>query len=197
MSTPALALVELIPPPEDHDHRFPPITFAGKTWDMSHLDSFAFRCEIQPGLKVDVVILFSCHVFTHSLNRDARDPKAIPAAEIYDDGRERRVLDASRYELSCLLLRNMVQELPKRTITVASSDRNNYVTWEVHSNGTKSVYAVYFEIKKDSTRKRRLVLRIQSAYLLEEGLPKRQQKAGKVSWSKLIKATYEGRKIRP
>lgn len=195
-----LALVELEPveAPEDAQHRFAAITYKGKTWDLSHLDSFAFRCEVTPGVLVDVVVFFSCHCFTHSLKKDRRPRHLIPDAEIFNDGREERVLDQERYELSLLLLSNMARELPKRRIIVADENRHNYMTGEVHNrDGSKSLYAVFFEAARDKKRKGRVLLYIQSAYRLEKGLKKRQKEAGKVSWRKLVKAAYDGKTIRP
>lgn len=193
-----LAEVEVIETPSDAQHRFPPINYLGAIWDLSHLDSFAFRCEVAVGAKIDVVVLFSCHCFTHSLRRDPRRRDEIPAAEIYSDGREVRVLSPRRYELSLLLLRNMTTELPKRHINIANEERKNYMTWQAHNaDGSVSIYAVFFDTERDTSRRGRVVLRIQSAYVLEKGLTKRQKDAKKVKWGTLVKATYEGRKIRP
>lgn len=56
-------------------------------------------------------------------------------------------------------------------------------------------YVIFFEPEKDSKRKKRVLLRVQSAYFVD-ALTKRQQQAGKVTFASLVKATYEGRKIR-
>lgn len=42
----------------------------------------------------------------------------------------------------------------------------------------------------------RLVLRIQSAYLLDSGLTNRQTKGGKIAFRTLLRATYLGKRIR-
>ena len=72
--------------------------------------------------------------------------------------------------------------------------------WESQSaigTAPASVYAVFFDVEKDNKRRRRLILRIQSAYLLTRGLTKRQKSAKKVGWNVLLKAAYENRAIRP
>ncbi|MDN7468251.1 hypothetical protein QZM43_21190 [Burkholderia orbicola] len=58
------------------------------------------------------------------------------------------------------------------------------------------MYAVFFEVSKDRIRKRRLILRVQSAYMLDGGLNRRQREARKVALRTLLRASLEGRKIR-
>ena len=70
--------------------------------------------------------------------------------------------------------------------------RQNFFTLEVvDPDGQSRRYAVFLEPKKDARRKRRILLRVQSAYILDR-LPNRLQKAGKVTLSKLLRATYLG-----
>jgi hypothetical protein len=178
-------------------HRFPGVVYGGVAWDLSHLDSFAFRMDLRLGGEVSVLVLFSCHCFSHSFQRDVRSPQLIPESEIYDDGRERRVLSPERYALSRKLLRNIVMHLPSRRITRAGGNQPNFVTVEnANCDGTSSLYAVFFDVERDRSRRRRLVLRIQSAYALDGGLTKRQAKAGKVTFETLLRAAYLGKKIR-
>lgn len=54
---------------------------------------------------------------------------------------------------------------------------------------------MFFEVKRDSRRKKRILLHVQSAYLLDT-LTDRKKKAGKVRFHVLLKAAYEGRKIK-
>jgi hypothetical protein len=71
----------------------------------------------------------------------------------------------------------MVSNLSNRRITIANEKMPNFVTIEnVNADGTASLYAVFFEVKKGKSRRCRLVLRIQSAYLLDSGLTNRQVK---------------------
>lgn len=178
-------------------HRFKSIDYHGSVWDLSHLDSFAFKCDLGVSCAVTVVVMFSCHCFSRGVARDNRVRAQIPSAEIFDDGREQRVLDPVRYALSRLLLRDVVMTLANRPIVIADERRPNFVTMqETNADGTTSLYAVFFEVEKDRTRRQRLILRIQSAYPLEQELAKRQRQAKRVAFKTLLRATYEGRKIR-
>lgn len=173
-------------------HRFPTIKFQGTTWDLRHLDPFAFRADVgregEP-LFVDVVVLFACHCFTRG---DDRDTAA--AIDYYRDGREVRVLCEERYALSRRYLPQLVRELFERKIQVASS-LPNYITLEVIDERNPGLYAVFFEVEKDGARRKRMLLRVQSAYRIDS-LSRRQEKAGKVNFAVLLRATYEGRKIK-
>lgn len=180
---------------EDH-HRFENVLVDGASLDLSHLDAFALRMDPGLGFEVDVVVLFSCHCFTHAIADDHRAEMEIPSAEIFDDGRERRVVNIERYHLSKLHLVNIVKNLHQRTIHVAGVASPNFMTFEfIGADQVVKTYAVFFEVEKDSRRKRRLLLRIQSAYILDE-LTQRQKKAGKVRFTVLLKAAYERRPIR-
>ena len=63
------------------------------------------------------------------------------------------------------------------------------------AEGKKHRYAVYFEVTKDKKRKKRLILHVQSAYVPDQ-VTKRQEKAGKVSFTVLLRKAYLGEKIR-
>ena len=189
--------LQTVDSPPEPTQRFPEITYCGVQWDLSHLDSFTFKADLGLGSDITILVLFSCHCFTHSFQRDERPRHGIPIHEIYFDGRERRILNPQRYELSRRFLRNIVSNLSNRRITVANEKLPNFVTIEsVNTDGTTSLYAIFFEVKKDKSRKRRLVLRIQSAYLLDSGLTSRQTKGGKIAFETLLRATYLGKSIR-
>lgn len=190
-------VLQIIESPTDPTHRFAAVTYGEVQWDLSHLDAFTFKADLGVGSDITVLVLFSCHCFSHSFRWDQRARHTIPEGEIYDDGREQRVLNPKRYALSRKYLRNIISQFPSRRITVADEKQPNFVTLEnVNDDGTTSLYAVFFEVEKDRVRKRRLVLRIQSAYVLDNGLTKRQSKAGKVGFQTLLRATYTGKKIR-
>jgi hypothetical protein len=174
-------------------NRFSGVTFNGTPWDLSHLNAFALRVQIEQDLIVDVVVLFSCHCFTHDSKHDSR--ATIPHGELYRDGWEQRVLDPERLRLSRLFLPRMIHELPTRQIRVVA-DRENFFTLDVtDSNGQSVHYGVFFDVERDRRRKKRLLLRVQSAYPIAH-LSKRQDKAGKVNFPVLIRAVYNGRTIR-
>jgi hypothetical protein len=116
-------------------HRFPEIVFRGETWDLRHLDAFALRMDPDLGFEVDVVVLFTCHCFTHSIKRDVRAPLEISPEGIYEDNVERRVLSKERYDLSRRFLPGLVKDLPRRTIRYAGDDSLNYFTAEKDVSG--------------------------------------------------------------
>ena len=179
-------------------HKFSGVSWKGFPWDLSHLGAFAMRVDPGLGYDIDVVVLFSSHCFSQSFKRDGRNPAQVPADEIFDDGRERRVLHPPRYEMSRRYLPAMVKELHKRTIQIAASDRQNFVTFEEFDGDGKFVcrYGVFFEPTRDSHRKKRIVLRVQSAYAMEDGLTKRLSKPKKVNFLTLLRKVYLGEKIR-
>ena len=55
---------------------------------------------------------------------------------------------------------------------------------------------MFFSVERDARRKGRMILRVQSAYLLDGGLTKAQKEGRKVRLGTLLKAAYEGRPIR-
>lgn len=178
-------------------HRFGSVRFRGVEWDLSHLKPFGKRIEMElktGTIFVDVVFFHSCHCFTRSFSDTAGLPLT-PKAEVYSDGRETRRLDLERYTLSRALLPGIVSGLESRQIRIASG-LPNFFTIEVTAVSGRTVnYAVFFEVERDNTRKGRLLVRIQSAYPIEE-LPKRMRNAGKVKFATLLRAAYEGRTIR-
>jgi len=171
-------------------HRFPEIMFRGEAWDLRHLDAFALRMDPDLGFEVDVVVLFTCHCFTHSIKRDVRAPLEIPPDEIYGDDVEQRVLSKERYDLSRRFLPGLVKDLAKRTIRHAGDNSLNYFTAEVTGTKAPGMYVVFFEVLRDKRRKRRLLLCVQSAYRLER-LTNRLEKGGKVRFATLLRKTYQ------
>lgn len=178
-------------------HRFSGVAYFEEPWDLSHLDAFAIRVDPGLGYEVDVVILFSCHCFTKSYKSDGRAFESVPVGERFDNGRESRVLCPTRYALSKRFLPHLIKDLPTRSIQFARNDPLNFITIEMvdESAGGSQRYAIFFEVTRDSKRRKRVLLHVQSAYLLDE-LTKRQAKAGKVKFATLVKAVYENRKLK-
>jgi hypothetical protein len=174
-------------------HRFPAIGLRGEAWDLTHLDAFAIRIDPGLGFEVDVVVLFTCHCFSHSFRWDDRAPAEIPDEEVYDSGLERRVLSRDRYDLSRRFLPHVVKDLAQRLVRFAGDGATNYFTAEdLSQDPVPGTYAVFFEVERDKRRKRRMLLRIQSAYRLD-ALPKRLAKAGKIRFATLLRARYLGK----
>jgi len=177
-------------------NRFGPVNFDGQDWDLSHLKPFAFKQEVKltGGIKkeLDVIVLFSCHCFTAAARPgDEVDPK-----HWYDDGHETRVLNSARYELSGRLLPKMIHDLPGREIRTTGGDQGNYMTLEIEGpDGELKPYIAFFDVERDKRRKGRVILRVQSAYVRED-LGNRLKSGEKVNFHVLVRAAYEGKKIR-
>jgi hypothetical protein len=171
-------------------HRFPTINFRGEPWDLTHLDTFAIRIDPDLGFEIDVVVLFTCHCFSHSFESDDRAPLEIPDEEVFDNGLERRVLSKERYVLSRRFLPHLVKDLGKRLVRFAGT--TNYFTAEdLSQDPIPGKYAIFFEAERDKKRKKRLLLRIQSAYRVDS-LSNRLAKAGKIKFATLLRKTYQG-----
>jgi len=186
-----------VPMDEHHDvvaehHRFAGVTVGAEVWLFEHLKAFAMRVplELSPGKStdIDIVVLFSNHCFTRGLNPG----EVVDDELIVMDGSEKRVLDKERYALSRQYLPGLILELPTRHILVADPSRPNYVTFELPpaTPGADPVrYAVFFEVKKDSVRRKRMLLRVQSAYIVDKP-SKRLLKADKMRFQVILKRAY-------
>lgn len=172
-------------------YQYSSVEYQGETWDLSHLNPYAFKFELSAELKVDVVVFFACHCFTRG-EEDGDDE--LPDEDWYIDDHEARLYDPYRYELSKKFLPRLIQELAERRIT--STGKGNFATIEVtEQSGEKVPYMVFFDVVKDSARRRRMFLYVQSAYV-NESMTNRMKEGGKVSFRVLLKAKYEGRNIR-
>ncbi len=168
------------------------MVFRGATWDLAHLNPFAFR-DVANGTAVDVIVFFSCHCFTHKERDDART--VVPTAEIYNDGEETRVLNEDRYLLSRQMLPRLVQALKERHIRVLEGG-DSFVTIEAITHGGNAVhYLVLFTLRKDRLRKGRFLLRVKTAYV-RDVLTNELKKAGKVRFHVLLDKTARGEKIK-
>ncbi|WP_377157782.1 hypothetical protein ACFJIX_03500 [Roseateles sp. UC29_93] len=178
-------------------HRFRNVMRDGQAWDLSHLAPFAFRVDPGLGFEVTVVVAFSCHCFTRSIARDGRRRGEIPHTELFDDGREVRVLCERRYELSKRHLPELIRELRKRTIRIARDNPQNFVTTEqIEGPDTpERQYVVFFEVTRDSKRKGRLLLQVQSAYAVDVSAHERFRPRRRVAFFNLLKTTSLRRKI--
>ncbi|MDH0865677.1 hypothetical protein [Mitsuaria sp. GD03876] len=171
-------------------HRRRRVVRNGQPWDMSHLEPFAFRVDPGLGFDVVVVVYFSSHCFTRSLNWDGRSPSSIPSSELFFDGQDTRVLCEQRHALSLSHLPRLIRDLPRRVIRFARDLPQNFITVEpVDGEGGAAPrhYVVFFDISRDPKRKRRLLLKVQSAYL-KESLEPRLIKGRRISLSTLLKA---------
>lgn len=124
---------------------------------------------------------------------DERAPTEIPSEEIFDSGIERRVLDKERYELSRRFMPQLVKELDQRQIRFAGVAATNFFIAE-DLGSDSGLYAVFFEVKRDRRRKKRMLLYVQSAYRLDR-LKKRLANARKIRFRKLLRSTYLGKPV--
>ena len=173
-------------------NRFGTDFYGSEEWDLVHLRPYAFKQKItlkSAELEVYVVVIFSCHCFTRGIEHGDKE-------NLYFDEKERRALCPDRYQLSKDLLPQMVHELSKREIKTTGSDTGNYMTLElVSSDGISQPYIVFFEVSRDLKRKKRVILRVQSAHI-RDTLSQRMKEGRKVNFQVLVRAAYEGKKIR-
>lgn len=174
-------------------YQYESITYESETWCLAHLNPFAFKFSLSEELVVDVVVFFSCHCFTRGATKEERDD--LEEKYWYIDEYEARVLDPERYALSTQFLPRLIEELEKRHIK--STGKENFMTIEIIEKSGQSVpYVVFFDVFKDLKRKRRLLLTVQSAYVKEDST-NRMKSGKKVNFPVLLRAVYEGRKIKP
>jgi hypothetical protein len=140
-----------------------PFTYAGTIYDLSHLDSRTIDFEVpakndRPALHYMVDVAFGTHCFTRGLPKDGVYERELE----YRDGREVRVFDLRRLELS-KALPGIVETLVGRKCM--HGERGNFFTIAAtEENGTKIDYDVFFTVSK-SSQKGRLNLFLQSAYV--------------------------------
>lgn len=175
-------------------HRFGVVVYDDEEWDLTHLRPYAFRQTIKvqgKDFEVYVLVFFSCHCFTRSQGAG----EYVERQYLYYDEREKRVLCPDRYELSRQLLPKMVHELRTREIKTTGHPTGNYMTIELTDRmGISQPYVVFFEVEKDKKRKKRVILRVQSAHIRAE-FTKRMKEGRKVNFPILIGAAYQGKKI--
>jgi hypothetical protein len=172
--------------------RFAAVVMGTEVWRFDHLEPFAMRVplEVSPGnsVAIDIVVLFSNHCFTRGLGPG----EVVDTAHVIMDGGEKRVLDEVRYALSRQYLPGLILDLPNRHILVADRARPSFVTFELPQSAAGAPaawYAVFFELKKDSVRRKRMLLRVQSAYVLETP-SKRLLNADKMRFQVIMKRAY-------
>jgi hypothetical protein len=175
-------------------HGFMNVTYRGESWDLTHLNSFVLSIEIAPAMTIDVMVYFSCHCFTQSIEEHERQRSQ--RGEYYRDGLENRLLDPRRYELSRRFLPEIVLKLATRHIQALGGARPNYFTIEVFDEHGKTVpYTLFFEVVPSKTRKNRVVLFVQSAYVKEFWNRWDRQNAKKVRLATLVRRAYADRNL--
>jgi hypothetical protein len=169
--------------------KFPAFHHAGTVYDLSHLDPSVVQ-YVQAGTDTVAAKVYNVNVIytQHCFTRD------IPRSGIYDktlarrDGKEVRLFDVARWELS-KLLPGIVRTLAERSCQHAKE--NNFVTVEaVTEDGNVSEYDIFFVASK-AMRPGFINLLIQSAYVREQ-----KQTGKRVGFLKILFSALNGKKLK-
>jgi hypothetical protein len=138
----------------------------GRIYDLSHLHPRTLQFERPatenlPTVIFKVDVTFGQHCFSRGLPRVGTHDKALECT----DGRETRLFDFERWELS-KRLPEIIQTLDERKCR--NTGQGNFFTIEiVTESGRKRDYDVFFAASK-SSRKGTINLYVQSAYVREK-----------------------------
>jgi hypothetical protein len=168
--------------------KFPAFVHTGTVYDLSHLDPSVVE-YIQAGTETvaakvyKVNVIYTQHCFTRDIPRSGVYDKALE----HRDGKEVRLFDVDRWELS-KRLPEIVCALAERTCQHAKE--NNFVTVEsVTDDGSVVEYDVFFVASK-AARAGFINLFIQSAYLKEQ-----KQTGKRVGFLKILFSALSGKKL--
>ena len=172
---------------------FVPVIVGSETWTFDHLAPHSFPYEIESGGQVVTLVIdvsYSCHCFS----RDPSIDEVLPAELLYEHGRDRRILDAVRYEFS-KRLPGLIGDIEQRRILFAGPE--NFLTLEATSSeGVPGYYQVFFVLYRKVGAKQRLELRVQSAYWVSHLHPRALPTTlVKVRFKLIATAAYEGRRL--
>ena len=141
-------------------------TLRDETYDLTHLHSCMMQFQRpekdeKPATTFNVDVSYGLHCFTRKAPQAEQHDKRLE----YSDARETRLFDLKRYEYS-KLLPHIVKSLADRRCR--QTGFSNYLTIECRAENRKTVeYDVFFTVSK-SSRKGRLNLFIQSAYVRDD-----------------------------
>ena len=182
---------EIIPNAEEKKLmiKFPQFKHGGKIYDLSHLDP---RVEkfIRPGTAEKAAVVYNVNVIytQHPFTRDCPSGRYDKTLECRD-GREVRIFDVERWELS-KQLPQIVRELASRSCH--HTKKNNFVTAEmVLKDGKKMEYDIFFVASK-AARPGYINLIIQSAYLREK-----KQAEKRESFFNILFSALNNKKLKP
>lgn len=147
---------------------WPPFKLDGTIYDLAHLhpetvDYVKPAKGDDPERVYHVNVTYSLHCFTH----EPEDGEVVDPAMWCTDGRERRVFDLQRWQLSRLLpgiIRDLMQQ------KCFHGGNRNFLTIFIPNPADKAVlkYEVYFQVSRASQPKGYLNLYVQSAYVREQ-----------------------------
>lgn len=146
--------------------KFPAFHHDGTVYDLSHLDPSVVY-YVQAGTDTvaakvyKVNVIYTQHCFTRDLPRAGPYDKTL----VHRDGKEVRLFDVARWELS-KLLPGIVRTLAERSCQHAKE--NNFVTVEAVTEESKAVEYDIFFVASKAMRPGFINLVIQSAYIREQ-----------------------------
>lgn len=171
--------------------------YGGKTYDLSHLDSFSWIYEVMHGSdqqaskKYSINVNFSMHCFT---KQPLHDQASCNSDLFYKEPKEdNRIFCFERYELS--------KKLPE---IIKNLDHRN--CWHTHhghfftidlldQSGDSREYEIYFDVHKSN--RGWLTLVVKSAYVRDQKHGTTQPRKRKIRFSVIVKNKYENKKLRP
>jgi hypothetical protein len=169
--------------------KFPPKRHGGKVYDLSHLDPKVMQF-IRPGTAEKPAVVYHVNVMytQHPFTRDLPNGEYDKALECRD-GKEVRLFDVERWELS-KLLPAIIQDLPARVCQHGKD--NNFVTAEmILENGTTAEYDIFFVASK-AARPGFINLVIQSAYLRDK-----KQTGKREAFLNILYSALNGKRLKP
>ena len=174
--------------------RWKPHVTSDAVYSLAHLHPFRFPYQLSassryPETLVEIRVGFTIHCFTRS---PGQNEEALVEAR-YGDGRENRIFDISRYQLS-FALPGIIRSLSGRKCYFAKSE--NYLIVESQITADTIVqYGVFFDLRSRKLDGLKVIeLIVQSAYSLNE--QRLDSSRGRISFSALVGHALRGSKPR-
>ena len=170
------------------------MTICGQVYGLGHLDSFQFEFVVpekdgRPSQSYSIDVWFSMHCFS----RGIADGENIDAAQICSDGLEKRIFDKERYELSKRLV-EIIRNIGSRKCF--HTGKGNFLTIEHQEvNGNSAEYLIFFKVARGQ-RSRKLVLRVESAYVNDKIPRPRRHPPASINFSVIAFNTSVGKPIK-
>lgn len=143
-----------------------PIQINGLTYDVSHLSFQTYDWEIELKNKLKKVIKVDVHFSCHCFTRGPRQDEVIDQSYVFMNGKELRIFDRTRHELS-KQLPALIADLPNQK--VYHTGYHNLVRVAVVDKfGEQTDYFVFLALSRNE---KRMKMFIESAYpddLLED-----------------------------
>lgn len=160
-----------------------PFTYNGESYSLDHLHPFEYTViwearSGQPERNYFLNVIFSLHCFS----RKKFDGETVEKKLLYSDARETRVFCFNRYEWS-KKLPDIINSLENRKCY--HTKHGNFFTIDIGSEE----YEVYFTLSK-SSKKGRVNLFVQSAYVRSEDHNQGRKKKKPIGFKIIVHNTY-------